>query len=79
MKSERNLGCGGMNCSCEEAAQFSFMVSGIGLFGQNLMPNALRAALYSLGFRSTSARHKEGNIAFRNTAYALWIAPEQGC
>lgn len=30
-----------MNCSCEEAAQFSFMVSGIGLFGQNLMPNAL--------------------------------------
>ena len=26
MKSERNLGCEGMNCSCEEAAQFSFMV-----------------------------------------------------
>ena len=43
------------------------------------MPNALRAALYSLGFRSTSARHREGNIAFRNTAYALGIAPEQGC
>ena len=55
------------------------MVCGIGLFGQNLMPNALRTALYSLGFRSTSARHREGNIAFRNTAYALGIADEQGC
>lgn len=54
------------------------MVSGIGLFGQNLMPNALRIALYSLGFRSTSARHREVNIAFRNTAYALGIADKQG-
>lgn len=29
---------------------FSLMVSGIGLFGQNLMPITLRATLYSLGF-----------------------------
>lgn len=58
---------------------FSLMVSGIGLFGQNLMPNTLEGSPVLPRIQVHTQLGTEKATLLAGLLYALGIALEQGC